>query len=238
MDNNDMIIEPEKKNKNLIIAIVVIAVIALGLGGYVVYNKMSNKPEEPKQSEGPNTNDNTANEDDGNFECVLEDLTGEILKYPTKNDDSVTMKVEKNTETVDEDEMMREYVTLKYKDFTITYTNDKDSDSLDTLEVKDSTGKVIYSTKTIKTAVSGQVCKNNEYDYGKHVDTVPTITGGKLYFINLSDSCYEFELGSNWPYFSYNYIDLDNDPNKVVNVQNMKLMMEGEWPEDSKCINK
>ena len=188
MDNNDMIIEPEKKNKNLIIAIAIIAVIALGLGGYVVYNKMSNKPEEPKQSERPNTNDNTANEDDGNFECVLEDLTGEILKYPTKNDDSVTMKVEKNTETVDEDEMMREYVTLKYKDFTITYTNDKDSDSLDTLEVKDSTGKVIYSTKTIKTAVSGQVCKNNEYNYGKHVDTVPTISGGKLYFINLSDS--------------------------------------------------
>ena len=84
--------KPEKKNKNLIIAIVIIAVIALGLGGYVVYNKMSNKPEEPKQSERPNTNDNTANEDDGNFECVLEDLSGEILKYPTKNDDSVTMK--------------------------------------------------------------------------------------------------------------------------------------------------
>ena len=40
MDNNDMIIEPEKKNKYLIIAIVIIGVIALGLGGYVVYNKM------------------------------------------------------------------------------------------------------------------------------------------------------------------------------------------------------
>lgn len=238
MDNNDMIIEPEKNNKKLIIAIAIIAVIALGLGGYVVYNKMSNKTEEPKQSERTNTNNNTASEDDENFECVLEDLSGEILKYPTKNDDSVTKNEEKNTITVDEDEMMQTLVTLKYKNYTITYTNDVDADGLDTLEVKDSTGKVIYSTKTMKVAVSGQVCKNNEYNYGKHVETVPTISGGKLYFINLSDSCYEYEIGSTWPYFSYNYIDLDNNPSNVVNIQNMKLMMEGEWPEDSKCMNK
>ena len=139
MDNNDMIIEPEKNNKKLIIAIAIIAVIALGLGGYVVYNKMSNKTEEPKQSERTNTNNNTASEDDENFECVLEDLSGEILKYPAKNDDSVTKNEEKNTITVDEDEMMQTLVILKYKNYTITYTNDVDADGLDTLEVKDST---------------------------------------------------------------------------------------------------
>lgn len=235
MENGETIIEPEKKNVFLIV-IIILAVLILGLVGWIVYDKTVNKTTEPNQSETDKPTEEVTNDDD-NFECVLEDLSGEILNYPTKNDDSVT-KTEEQKQTDDEDEMMFTYVTLKYKDYTITYSNANDADGLDTLEVKDSTGKVLYSTKMMKVAVSGQVCKNNEYNYGKHVETVPTISGGKLYFINLSDSCYEYEIGNNWPYFAYNYIDLDNNPSKVVNVQNMKLMMEGEWPEDSKCINK
>ena len=237
MDKDDIIIEPDKKKNILVIVLVILGVVVLGLIGWIVYGKMSNKAEEPNNNEVEKTNNEETTSDTEKFECVLEDLSGDILNYPTKNDDTVTKTVEKKN-TTDEDEMMQTIETLKYKDYTIVYTNNHDADGLDTLEVKDSTGKTIYSTTMMKVAVSGQVCKTNEYEYGKHADTVPTITGGKLYFINLSDTCYEFEIGSNWPYFAYNYIDLDNNPSKVVNIQNMKLMMEGEWPEESKCMNK
>ncbi len=263
MENEETIIEPEKKNKSLII-IIMLAIVILGIVGWFVYDKTFNTTVETNQSESDkpsgeikSTEEVESNEieqteevnltekeisSDKDFNCLLEDLKGEVLNYPTKNDSSVTMTKEQK-QTDDVDEMSQSTVTLKYKDYTITYTTDEDAESLNTLEVKDSTNKTIYSTKMMKVVIVGRICENYEYSFGKSLVTAPTISEGKLYFINLSKSCFGYDPGSNWPYlhytnFNYSYIDLDNNPSKVVNIQSMKYMNEGEWPEDIKCVEK
>ena len=56
MENN------EKSNKGLIILIVVFSLIVLGLGGWMVYDKVINK-DEPKPVEGDNTKTDNVNID-------------------------------------------------------------------------------------------------------------------------------------------------------------------------------
>jgi len=80
MENN------EKSNKGLIILIVVFGLIVLGLGGWMIYDKVTSDREEPKQEEKDNGNQETSNEqinnqgtDNANNIIVLEG-------YPLKSD--------------------------------------------------------------------------------------------------------------------------------------------------------
>ena len=62
-----------KNSKGLIIIIVLFSLIVLGLGGWMVYDKVFNK-DEPKPVEGDNTKGNTCHEknniDDGGLTLV------------------------------------------------------------------------------------------------------------------------------------------------------------------------
>ena len=210
-----------ENNKKLIVLIVALSLIVIGLGGYIVYDKVINEKEEPKStdigkpSEEENKNMTTS--------CGLEDLNGEILNFPTNNDSDVVVSDGK----------------YEYNNYFINFSYNPDSEDYYTdyyyLEIKDKNGKIVYSNNYVKTEITGSICDGKDYSMGKTLKTVPTISNGKLYFVSISNTCYKYDEDFEFPYYSYNYVDLKGDASKIVNVQNMKLMMEGAAPDDLQC---
>ena len=220
MENNE-----NKNNKGLIILIVVFSLIVLGLGGWMIYDKLYGNDVKPSESENVKDNQNTNNEQNEQFNCVLEDLNGEILSFPTENDSSVKV-TRKSFEETDEYDAYT-LVTYKYNNYVIEFSNNEDSSGIDYIKITDKNNKVVYSNDYVKIGIHGSMCVEDDYELGKSINAIPTISNGKLYFVNLSTTCFKYAEDDNWPYYSYNYIDLNTDASKVVNIQNLKLMMDG-----------
>lgn len=80
MENNE-----NKNSKGLLILVVILSLIVLGLGGWIVYDKVINK-EEPKQEENEkekidNDKNDITNEYDDGFEKVYIDLSVKNMNY-------------------------------------------------------------------------------------------------------------------------------------------------------------
>ena len=220
MENNE-----KKNNKVLIILLVVFGLIIVGLGVFIVYDKFYNHEVKPTEKENEKTHEETNENQSAQSKCILEDLNGEILNFPTENDSSVKV-TKKSFEETDEYDAYT-LVTYNYNNYVIEFSNNDDSSGIDNIKITDKNNKVVYSNDYLKININGSVCNDGDYELGKKVNAVPTISNGKLYFVNLSTACFKYAEDDNWPYYSYNYIDLNGDTSKVVNIQNMKLMLDG-----------
>ena len=157
-------------------------------------------------------------------ECVYQDVTGEILKYPSNNDSDVIVKHGK--EYYDQEEEPKDITIYEYNNYIITFIDKSD---MSTLTIRNSNNEVIYSNKKVRLNISGIICNNGNYSDTRSYGVNPIISNGKLYFVSLSDDCYIFRVNEKKPYFEYNYIDL-NDSNinqySAVKIQEMKLKID------------
>ena len=172
------------------------------------------------------------------IKCDLENLNGEILKYPEYNDSDIDIneKTKKKKEKNGEEQII--IVTIyKYNDYIITYNNDLDDNQLSYMTIKNSDNKVLYPKnfmeekvgQKIVLKVTGVECTNDGSYIEKDVMNIePKILDGKLYFVSISDSCYTIK-NTKTPYYDYNYIDL-NDPSLTVHlIQQMKLKSDSNY---------
>lgn len=137
--------ESEKKNgKRLIVALVILSILVLGLGGYIVYDKViSNDNTKTNTSNNSNSSNNTKEEISYNSYNIgdkvavkLNDstvLNFYVLKDSSKSDEFVTLFAEKNigtsafnTDYTDGNEYKGSLIESKLNELTSSWTNVKE----------------------------------------------------------------------------------------------------------------
>lgn len=153
--------------------------------------------------------------------CIYQDVTGEILNFPSNNDSDVIIKHGK--EYYDKDVEPKDVTIYEYNKYIITFVTGVD---ISYLEIKDSNNVRQYKNEKLVLNISGTICSNNNYVNTKSYGVNPIISNGKLYFVSLSEECYLFKTNEKKPYFEYNYIDLNSNSINVKNIQEMRLKID------------
>lgn len=186
MENN------EKSNKGLIILIVIFSLMVLGLGGWMVYDKVFNK-DEPKPVEGDNTKDNNGNgqkqevtnNDESEENDNNEHLVGIIARdYHPFND------VKFDNKTLDG--LYEDYkIEVKKNEIVCTYPSYVDGDEDDTPKKKSINANDVLSAVL--------VC-----DCGGCHSILYLNSKNELYKIDLHDEFKAKKIGDNYTGITYN----------------------------------
>ena len=222
MENNE-----NKNSKGLLILIVVFSLIVLGLGGWIVYDKVINK-EEPKQEEKDN-NENSDLKDESNDENI--ELNKIYEQFKKGNDSNAIVSHTKTkvicysmnddgSEYEDECEVpMTEYKYGNYLIKYVTYDGPADANSITILNQNNSK---LYYNENVKTAI---------YSGDDYISLEPYIASGKLYFIMYDENDCYLEEDEKKPFIKYAFIDLNNNNIKINYLNTFKeLIFEGREP--------
>jgi len=76
--------ERERNNTGLVVAVTVLAMIIVGLVGFIIYDKVADKPEEPNIEENGNLNNQTGEDKEGITSVSVTSSLVTSLKFPTK----------------------------------------------------------------------------------------------------------------------------------------------------------
>ncbi len=203
--------------KRIIVAILSIMLLTASIIVIVLLKKLGNKEKPVK------------------VDCALDDLSGEILNYPTKNDDDVIVNYSK--EYYDEHEEPRDLTVYVYKDYSVVIGEDKYDPELHYFIIKDINNDDIYRQDNIIVNITGTTCEQDgSFIDGKSLDTFPMISDGKLYYVIIGERCYDLNETEKRAYFEYEYIDLNDEFLDVgsVSVQSLKLM--GTYENQNSCF--
>ena len=208
MENNE-----NKNNKGLLILIVVFSLIVLGLGGWMVYDKVTSGKEEPTQEENSNNQEKQSEEDIGEIDAQLAKIKKE---YPKSNDSTVTGD---NVYDYLKDGGHQEKLTFYYNNYKIIYDYIDGAGDESQIKIYDKYNKQVYFNGNIKTYII-----DDEY-----ITYLPTIANGKLHILSYNPKkCYIDDFEEMWPYLEYKQIDISaDDIIREETIVSLKYTVEG-----------
>lgn len=210
--------DSNKSKKPVIVMIIILVVLIIALTVLKLYHKSSNNEQTPNNEQATHEETEIDEEEIKKVKCEFEDLNGSILDFPTQNDSSV--KESKKTINGTESSDTYTEVTYKHNDYTVIFSNHEESTGIDYVEIKNSDNQTVYLNENLKININGTICDGDENLPGKNITAFPIIKDGKLYFVSISNVCYG---KGEWPYYSYQYIDLNSDASKPIKIQYMKI---------------